>query len=251
MKHWIPKPPVIDPISTEVLEEIGLQLPKVGEDIVRIIHPDMVTDLLACVDKGDGMMSVADCLQMDTRLLSTSMARVCKLTNCSDWAPQVRYILVVRDPRDAAVSFSHWKHRRANDTQQTMRDAWIFVPRTMQMFEWYANTISYFFPTLVVYYSELVNNLPTELARLQEFLGLPPLSPADIAAMEVAVSPDHMRELELQHALPGRNSQQRPKVRKAHPGTYREEMEPETAALFNQAMRKYLTAELLHRFPLD
>ena len=251
LKHWISDPPVADPISAQVFDEAGVTIPRVGEDIAAIIHESMVSRLLECMDAHEGTVGMSECMQDVTRMFAMTMARVCKQTNCVEWAPQVRFVLVVRDPRDAAVSYAHWMRifDPAKDLQQTMREAWIFVPRTMQMFEWYANTLSYFFPTLVVYYSELVNNLPTELARLQEFLGLPPLSPADIAAMEVAVSPDHMRELELQHALPGRNSQQRPKVRKARPETFREEMEPETVTIFNKAMRKYLTPELLNRFP--
>lgn len=119
------------------------------------------------------------------------------------------------------------------------------------MFDFYANRMARFFPTHIIYYGDLLSDLPHELRRLHEFLGLPELSGEQMLRLQEAVSADSMRALEEHKQLPGfNNANTRPKVRSAKTMSFLDEMSPETMRLINQTMLDIMPIELLRKFPM-
>jgi hypothetical protein len=148
------------------------------------------------------------------------------------WASSVRFILLIRDPRDAVVEHvlsGPGKGLNSSSLQAVLRDHWFFVPRLMQMFDWYADKLPYFFPVLVVNYDDLVRQLPAELQRLRLFLGLN----VSQAAVDSHASDVARRD---------------PDLRAPSIGHWRNVMTPDTARFFRNQMLLHLNTELLQRF---
>ena len=172
-------------------------------------------------------------------------------------------VLLVRDPRDTAVSqFFQWKHRIVprkkviNDYPIGETDLPSFImgkqagiPKIIEFMNDWAREIDTFPKLLVVRYEDLRKDTKTELARVLSFFGQ---SPTD-AELEDAVSfasVDNMRRMEQENASKaGAHRSLKPgdvsdpssyKVRRAKVGGWRDYVSEEQSDAIDAMVRKTL-----------
>ena len=156
-------------------------------------------------------------------------------------------VLIVRDPRDVAVSaFYYGQHpgvqldEYVHDVFETMT-AWVSF-----RFRWYTRVA---LPTLVVFYEDMLASPDVQLRRLLRFLALD----APMAVLERvanATSADAMRRMEAQGTLPGPNraGSRFAKVRAAQAGRFAHELSPATVEYCNRVMLAVLPPVLQKRY---
>lgn len=132
---------------------------------------------------------------------TTSMAH-----SHSAWRPEVdafvrafsHRVLIVRDPRDVAVSWSRWLftpfNRLHRPTRHATPEALLQSDLNLRVTEWAVHQQSWLLDCAadlnvhLIYYEQLVDDTPRELARLAQHLGL-------------VISPEILRAVAAKHAL--------------------------------------------------
>jgi len=157
-----------------------------------------------------------------------------------------KMVLLVRDPRDVAVSqYFQWQYRMRrgkkfiNDypAHGTHIDAWTFVtdpavgvPRIVDYFNDWARSRQQLDDLLIVRYEDMRHDPGAVLARILEFTGTP-LSESQVAEAVEFAAYDNMKKMEREQFFKGSGARVRPgdrdnpasfKVRKARVGGYRE-----------------------------
>lgn len=176
-----------------------------------------------------------------------------------DWTSRrhfydVRTVLLIRDPRDVAVSQYHqWRHRMrpwktvlnrypspgaSLTLLDFVRDPVVGLPAILDWLELFERELPAIRRHLLLRYEDLRRDTAGELARLLDFLGTPATA-AEIAEAVEFARLDNMRRLEAEGALAFTGIRGRPrdpsdprsfKTRKGSIGGWREELGPEGAA---------------------
>lgn len=175
-----------------------------------------------------------------------------------------RVILLVRDPRDTAVSqYFQWRHRIVrrkkviNDYPLQETDVHAFItgeaagiPKIIAFMNAWANDLSRFPNLLMMKYEDLKANTVGELGRALHFLGHNPTD-AELADAAEFASVDNMRKMERENA--GKltaNSRLKPgdasdpssfKVRRAKVGGWRDYVTEEQADAIDAIVRERLS----------
>ena len=160
-----------------------------------------------------------------------------------------RYVLILRDPRDLAVSASYYGGHRDAAT----RDA--YVARTCRVFTgweaarywWHMRLLSD--TTLLIYYEALLLDPVAELTRFSQFLGFA-FDPRDINTAVHSSSADSMKKLEKNGKLDPatKTEKNNAKVRSAGNSTFEDELSAATVASCTQKMRVMLPAHVFTEF---
>ncbi len=165
-----------------------------------------------------------------------------------------RIVLLVRDPRDVAVSqFFQWQYRMKprkkfiNDYPphgadiglwDFVLDAEVGVPRIVDYFNGWARAMPELGDVLVVRYEDMRVNPADALARILEFTGNP-ATPAQVREAVDFASYDNMKKMEQERFFRGSGARVKPgdrdnpqsyKVRKAKVGGYRDYFRDEQCA---------------------
>ena len=175
-----------------------------------------------------------------------------------------RVILMVRDPRDTAVSqYFQWKHRIVprkkvlNGYPQDAIDVHGFItgeaagiPKIIAFMNAWAQDLERFPNLLLVKYEDLKADTAGELGRALRFLGHTP-SDAELADAAEFASVDNMRKMERDNAGKSTaNARLKPadasdpssfKVRRAKVGGWRDYVNEEQAAAIDEVVRKTLS----------
>ena len=160
-----------------------------------------------------------------------------------------RYVLILRDPRDLAVSASYYGGHRDAAT----RDA--YVARTCRVFTgweaarywWHMRLLSD--TTLLIYYEALLLDPIAELTRFSQFLGFA-FDPRDVNSAVHSTSADTMKKLEKNGKLDPatKTEKNNAKVRSAGNSTFEDELSAATVASCTQKMRVMLPAHVFNEF---
>ncbi len=157
-----------------------------------------------------------------------------------------RIVLLVRDPRDVAVSqFFQWRYRmRPNkkyindypphqadiDTWDFVTDRQVGVPRIVEYFNGWVEAIEELQDFMVVRYEDMRSDPAQVLARIMEFTGTDVTADQVREAVEFAAY-DNMKKMEQERYFKGSGARVKPgdkdnpqsfKVRKAKVGGYRD-----------------------------
>lgn len=159
-----------------------------------------------------------------------------------------KVILLIRDPRDVAVSYFHQATKRSAKPMSFpspgafATDPLYGVARIVQFYRvWYHNRR---LPKglLVVRYEDLLTQGATELRRIADFLDLQKVDDALIEQVYDATRADKMRKMETKGAVAGMRNfgegRDSLKVRKARAGGYVEELTTEEIEACNAELAK-------------
>mmetsp|Transcript_34831 Transcript_34831/g.90417 ORF Transcript_34831/g.90417 Transcript_34831/m.90417 type:complete len:584 (-) Transcript_34831:116-1867(-) len=161
-----------------------------------------------------------------------------------------KYLLVMRDPRDAAVSLVHYNTKfNPSDPaalQAAVRDQFPhFV--AWQSFWYYYQIwrVGRHWPTMLLSYRDMLNNPGRQYARMLDYLGLK-ASVDTLDAVIAETSFASMKNMEANKELPGRNhaNSDRAKVRSGKAGEFMEELDAETVEYCKSVMLDLLPPEL-------
>mmetsp|Transcript_1198 Transcript_1198/g.3499 ORF Transcript_1198/g.3499 Transcript_1198/m.3499 type:complete len:203 (-) Transcript_1198:242-850(-) len=166
---------------------------------------------------------------------------------------QRKYIVTIRDPRDAALSSAHFVYAAADNPNQYILEAGCKenIAATAFYYYWQVERQGTVYPTLPVWYRDSVDQPFHQVVELLRFLGL--RAPAAVISKVVKeTSFEVMKAKEERHELPGPNNPgtEHAKVRKGHYGTFREEMSQEAIASCNADMKRVLPDIMQRRFGL-
>jgi hypothetical protein len=175
----------------------------------------------------------------------------------------VPVVLLVRDPRDTAVSqFFQWKHRMVprkkvingyplqdTNVQEFIASEAAGIPKIIQFMNDWASAAPQIPKLLVVRYEDLRADTKGQLRRILEFLGQQPAE-ADIEDAVSFASIDNMRRMELENAKKaGAQRSMKPgnaddpssfKVRRGKVGGWTDYVSEEQAAALNMSVREKL-----------
>lgn len=175
-----------------------------------------------------------------------------------------RIILLLRDPRDTAVSqYFQWKHRIRRrkkiinayplgdlDLHDFITGEAAGIPKVITFMNGWAKDIERFPDLVQVHYERLKADTPGEFARVLSFLGQSP-SEADITDAVAYASIENMRQMEAENARkPGFNTRLRPgdsqdpasfKVRRAKVGGWRDYVTEDEAEAIDDLVRERLS----------
>ncbi len=176
-----------------------------------------------------------------------------------------RVVLLVRDPRDVAVSqFFQWKFRmreakkRLNDYPLTDVDIFDFVmgpaglPKVVDFLNGWATEIDHMRELLIVRYEDLRADTPGELERILRFMGERP-RPEELADCVAFASVENMRRLEEKRVFWLAGSRLKPKdrsnpssykVRRAKVGGWRDYFDDEQARQIDAYVERHLDPRL-------
>lgn len=173
--------------------------------------------------------------------------RILKSHECFD--PRYkRIIYIVRDPRDVAISNYHWemKQRSRNESYPIEK----FVPRWMEPIHWprlgsWGDHVTSWLSTrqgqngfLLLRYEDLLVDTERELAKVARLFDFEPV-PERLARAAHLSSADRMRQLEKEQGskwVQTRNTRQdKPFVREASSGEWRDVLPKESVALIESA----------------
>jgi hypothetical protein len=174
-----------------------------------------------------------------------------------------RVILLLRDPRDTAVSqYFQWKHRMVGrkkvingypvedmDVASFIMGAEAGIPKIIAFMNDWARDLARFPNLMVVKYEDLKDDTVGELGRALNFLGEAP-SEAELADAAAFASVDNMRKMEQENAGKfAANTRLKPgdasdpssfKVRRAKVGGWRDYVSEEQAAAIDAMVRERL-----------
>ena len=172
----------------------------------------------------------------------------------------VRFLLVLRDPRAVAVSWFHYSHMPLPGTLNHTRAATATAAPLLDFAERSAAAISLRFVvhtrftahTLMLYYEDLLADTSRCMGMLFSYIGLPAIGMEDMRSVVTRTSADAMREMEAQHKLPGPN---RPgtdtaKVRSASANSFEAELGAELLERITRTICPALVDPLRHRWLL-
>ena len=131
---------------------------------------------IACMQTRHVPFTAASCVPPVWHRLAQALKALCA-SGCPQ-LQRLRHVLVVRDPRDAAVSWMHYKvgiivPNASKDVQMhagaqaVLRNASFYVAHTMQFYDFWTSYIGRYLPVLVLFYEDLVADLPASLLRIQ------------------------------------------------------------------------------------
>jgi len=173
-----------------------------------------------------------------------------------DEADQLKkYILVVRDPRDATVSLMHYHHEGA-DNEKLQEDTRKYIKHYVTwlgFWYWYQTRyVSPLYPTMILVYRDVKEDPVREYSRVLDYMGLK-ASEELVKRVVDETDFENMRKMEYQRLLPGRNRAKgdNRKVRSGQAQGFYSELTPETIEYCNQVMRDLLPPELLARFDVQ
>lgn len=173
-------------------------------------------------------------------------------------------ILLVRDPRDTAVSqYYQWKHRMARrkkvinayplgetDVAAFLDQGTGSVASIIAFMNAWAQDLARFPKLLILRYEDLRADPEGQMRRVLEFLGAKPQAP-EIADCVAYASLDNMRKAERENAAKARtNSRLRPgnaadpasfKARRGKVGGWRDEVSPAAAEQYDRLVRETLS----------
>lgn len=231
----------------------GRQLTVLEDDVLLVSYPKSGNTwtrfLVANLLRPDGAVDFTNIEQIipgiykftDKQLLGYPRPRVLKSHEYFD--PRYRKaILIVRDPRDVLVSYYHHqvKFNAIPVDYPIARFADDFLAGRVDPFgSWAQNTGSWLGGSeggtrlLVLRYEDMLADTEAALARIAAFLGLE-AGPARLREVAAASSAERMRELEKAQAGQWtgthKSRQDRPFVRSARSGGWREALPPEVVA---------------------
>lgn len=227
------------------------------------INLDVAQAQMDCATKLGTNFLAQDCISPTWLTVLTVLSKACTLPKQCSWMQSIRHVLVVRDPRDAAISWMYYRKSihdlpaldPASDIdlqadariQQYLQTLVAYPARVAQTYDFYVNYLGRFFPVLVIFYEDMLRDLGKEISRILAFYGLPAFTMAKLAQLQAVSSPDHMRQMELNHsqAFPGHIIPEHAKVRSAHAGTFATIMSLETQRKFSDVMQRTFVEPVL------
>jgi len=162
-----------------------------------------------------------------------------------------KYIHVIRDPRDAALSWIHYH----GVTSKTDIDKGVgkacnhYIAWTAFYYYWQMERYGEVYPSMELFYRKLMDDAKTEYIKVLEWFGVRASSET---LMRVLKETDMgaMKRMEAQRLLPGRNraGSSDCKVRQGGYGNFNDELSEATIAKCTGAMKVMLPENLLRMF---
>lgn len=173
----------------------------------------------------------------------------------AEWPPNLPVILMVRDPRDVLVSryyhATRHKHQFSGDISNFIRDQDKGLPAWVEHTNNWTSVLSGR-PHAITRYERLRTCPQTETRRILTFLGQD-VDPDRLTRAIAAAEIDRMRQLEVQHGIPGhdydRSDPQALRIRRGIVGGFQSELSEPDLAWIDSYCRHHLLAAsraLLH-----